>query len=120
MGHDQLKNQEELNSIRIGETLTVARKARKLTQTELARRAGLQPSYISQIESNDRVPTLQTLESICQVLDIPSGVILLKAKIQENISEEDQEMFSTLIKALDALYFKPQQKAKPALESAEY
>ncbi|MEZ0538937.1 helix-turn-helix domain-containing protein [Fibrella arboris] len=99
-------------------TLTVARKARKMTQTELARRVGLQSSYISQIESNDKVPTLQTLEAICYVLDIPSGVILLKAKIQENVSEEDQDAFGTLIKALDTLYFKPQQKTKADLEAA--
>ncbi len=109
----QTQKQETLSTVKIGKTLALARKARGLNQTELAKQVGLRGSYISQIESNDKVPTLQTLEAICDALAIPSGIILLKAKVDENVKEEDKSVFATLINALDELYFnKVHAKAK--------
>ena len=117
MDQTQAQRQEVLSSIRIGNTLALARKAKKLSQTELAKRVGLQSSYISQIESNDKVPTIQTLESIGKVLEVPAGIILLKAKVEENIKDIDKGMFDKLIGALNELYFdKSQDKADITLE----
>jgi transcriptional regulator with XRE-family HTH domain len=118
MEQTQAQRQEVLTTVKIGGTLALARKAKRLSQTELAKRVGLQSSYISQIESNDRIPTLQTLEAICKILQIPSGIVLLKAKVEENVSDTDKGMFDKLIGALNDLYFdKSKVKADFALES---
>jgi transcriptional regulator with XRE-family HTH domain len=53
-----------------GEKLREVRERRQLTLKEVARRAGLSESLISQIERNKVAPTLDTLLAIVDVLDL--------------------------------------------------
>lgn len=67
------------------------REARKLKQKELAERANLDASYVSQIESNKRIPSSATAEAIAKALDIPYYLFILFASDAEDlrgISEE--------------------------------
>ena len=56
---------------RLGSRLRDLRAARSWTQEELARRAGLSKSYLSRIEDGDRQPSLASLLSLSQALDVP-------------------------------------------------
>jgi transcriptional regulator with XRE-family HTH domain len=55
----------------IGDKLRVFRKERKLSIRVLAERAGLSPNTITLIENNSASPTVTTLYSIANALDIP-------------------------------------------------
>lgn len=49
--------------------LTAARKARKITQAELAQQAGLSRMTVQRLESNGLDPRLSTLQEMARVLE---------------------------------------------------
>jgi transcriptional regulator with XRE-family HTH domain len=64
---------------RIGENVRFYRNLRGLTQTALARRVQVAPAYISQIEANQRVPSLKVTRRIADVLDLDLSVLVREA-----------------------------------------
>lgn len=61
---------------RIGENVRFYRNLRGLTQTALARQVHVAPAYISQIEANQRVPSLKVTRRIADVLGIDMSVLV--------------------------------------------
>jgi transcriptional regulator with XRE-family HTH domain len=55
----------------IGDRIRALRERKQLSQVELAVRAGVVRSYISGIENGYIVPSVETMEKIAQVLEIP-------------------------------------------------
>lgn len=81
----------------IGELIVRLREEKKITQKELAKRAGLSSSGLSEIESGKKMPRFATLEKIASALDMDVAQILSykeendldkKPSTIENISEE--------------------------------
>ena len=68
---------EQLQRLReIGARITAAREAKGMTQSALAREAGLSPSGISMIESGDRECLVGTLAKIASVLGVSEATLL--------------------------------------------
>jgi len=59
-----------------GTRLRAAREIQKMTQTELASRAGLTPAAISQLESDEREPAFKTLTRLAAALQTSVGFLL--------------------------------------------
>lgn len=81
----------------IGELIVHLREEKKITQKELAKRAGLSSSGLSEIESGKKMPRFATLEKIASALDMDVAQLLSykeendldkKPSTIENISEE--------------------------------
>lgn len=53
----------------------VLREFRAMTQTELAKAAGLSQSYLSEIERGSREGTLSTIKTIAKALAVPLSVL---------------------------------------------
>jgi transcriptional regulator with XRE-family HTH domain len=53
----------------VGRTLKRLRRAQRLSLRELAERAGVSPSFLSQIELEQVSPTVKSLEKICRALE---------------------------------------------------
>ena len=67
-----------------GRAIRVLRAARGLQQRDLARRAGLDPSYVSLIESGKREPSESAIEAIASALKAPVSLVeLLAAEAEE-------------------------------------
>lgn len=62
-----------------GRAIRVLRAARNLSQKELAQRTGLDPSYISLLEKNRRTPSVDTIQSLASVLEVPPYLLTLIA-----------------------------------------
>lgn len=62
----------------IGERLRSLRKERALSIRVLAERAGLSPNTISLIENNSASPTVTTLNTLANVLDIPLSAFFIE------------------------------------------
>lgn len=56
-----------------GEKLRKIRDARHLTQTQLARKAGISRSYIAEIERGDRRPRMLVANAIARTLRVDLG-----------------------------------------------
>ncbi len=55
----------------IGDRLRELREEKKLSQGDIEKRTGLVRPYISRIEHNHSVPTIETLEKMARALEIP-------------------------------------------------
>jgi DNA-binding XRE family transcriptional regulator len=67
----------------------VLRRERGLTQRELGRRSGLSPSFLSQVENGNRVPSLSSLTRISAALGvIPIDVLV---RDEREISEKNED-----------------------------
>ncbi len=58
-------------SFDVGQRLKRLREYYKLTQMQIAERAGIDDKYYGRIERNESTPTVSVIEKICEGLDIP-------------------------------------------------
>ena len=61
----------------IGERIRMIRKERGITQAALAKKLGISPVNISQIENGSRNPTVSTLQEIADALDVSLSAIMV-------------------------------------------
>jgi transcriptional regulator with XRE-family HTH domain len=47
------------------------RDVKKLSQGDIERRTGLNRAYLSRVENGHAMPTVETLEKLCQVFEVP-------------------------------------------------
>lgn len=90
-----------------GERLIAAREVRKLTQTELAQRAGLQPAAIGHFERNRRKPSFANVRALARALNVSADYLLGKAtemqgattafRGEEQLSDADREHIQMMI-----------------------
>ncbi|AXT36262.1 XRE family transcriptional regulator [Phaeobacter sp. LSS9] len=81
-----MKNETENDALldAFSRELRRARTEAGISQEELAHRAGKSIRYISLLESRKHQPSLATLKSVCDGLDISMSVFV--AKIEANLS----------------------------------
>lgn len=58
------------------ERLRTARELRKLSQSELAEKAGLQPSAVSHFETGRRSPSFQNLKALSDALKVTTDYLI--------------------------------------------
>jgi transcriptional regulator with XRE-family HTH domain len=98
----------------LGLRIKVLRKARKLSQEELAERAGISTQYVSQIERGKENPTLDLLFKLSDGLKVSlsdlcdfetEGINQRQAgeAIRELVRSADQEKLRTALKTLKAV-----------------
>lgn len=63
-------------SKKIGDKIKEIRKKKKLTQVEVADKAGIHFNYFARLERGEVNPSIQTIESIANALKVKSGDIL--------------------------------------------
>jgi len=80
------------------------RGAKGLSQTELAKLIGKTPSYLSKIESGERVPATVVVEGLCIALGVPYYLFALLASDEQDIknlpAKETQALADNLLKVL--------------------
>ena len=90
----------------IGNALKNIRKGKKLTQKELANRIGISNTYLSEIESNSRRPSLDVLKNISDALGVNFLYLILKSLEEEDLKNENKADFlSKVNKELDNFSF---------------
>lgn len=91
---------------RIGENVRFYRNLRGLTQTALARLVQVAPAYISQIEANQRVPSLKVTRRIADVLGLEMSVLLRETEAASPegrlTKSETLDLLRTLILSIES------------------
>ena len=67
----------EIDYKELGKRIAKRRKVLNLTQDDVAEATGLSNNYISNIENNHSIPSIETLVKICDALDITPDYLLL-------------------------------------------
>lgn len=70
-----------------GKALKIIRSSRNISQKKLGESVHVDPSYISLIEKNKRTPTIETLESIVNFLNIPIHLFFLLASDKNDVKK---------------------------------
>jgi len=60
----------------LGSNIRALRRQQGLTQEQLAERANLHPTYVAKIELGERLPSLESLNSLAQALGVPLSTIV--------------------------------------------
>ncbi len=79
----------------IGRRIKAARKAKKLTQQELAELANLSTTYISSIERGAKIPKLETLIMLANILNVTTDYLLadvVNASLEVAASELSEQL----------------------------
>lgn len=62
----------------LGENVRRYRKLKDMTQEQLALEAGMERSYVSDLERGQRNPSVRALARLAEALDIPPGLLLVE------------------------------------------
>jgi len=89
--------------MKLGATIKKLRKERAINQTNFAEQCGISQTYLSQIEKDERNPTISVLDRICDVLKIPSAVLLFMSLSIDSVPEDRREIFKTAKPILDGI-----------------
>ena len=83
-----------MDAAKIGQRIQQARKARGMTQSQLATKLDISTKYLSNIECGDKVPKFETFVAIANALEVDANTLLVdvltvsSAIISSEISEK--------------------------------
>ena len=80
----------------VGEAIKNIRKAKDISQKELAERAGISPPSLSQIESGIQRPNPTTMQKLCKELDVPEPLIYILAMDINDVPSEKRGLYEVL------------------------
>ncbi len=86
--------------MQVGTTIKSFRKSKGIKQKDLAKKAKVSPTYLSQIESNTKDPTLSTITAISKSLEIPLSVLLFISIKETDVPKEKREAFKMLFPSI--------------------
>lgn len=74
----------------IGDMISIIRKEKGMTKTELAEKTGINIGHLTHIEKGERNPSHKALRNICKALDVPYQQLMYTYDKELN---EDQEKY---------------------------
>lgn len=83
-----------------GRALRIGRSLRGFSQKEVAERARLNPSFVSLLEKNLRVPSLETQQKLAEALEIPFYLMSLLAASEKELQGATREQAELIGKEL--------------------
>jgi transcriptional regulator with XRE-family HTH domain len=88
----------------IGEAIREIRKAKGISQKQLAEEACISANALSSIERDEAWPTKTTISLICDALDIPVSCLLFASITEEDVPSERRAVFQALRKPIIELF----------------
>lgn len=80
----------------LGKAIKLCRTQKRITQSELARKANISVSYLSLLERDKRDPNFSTIESIGAALDVPLSVLIFLASDKERLRSLSSDLAEKL------------------------
>lgn len=92
----------KLEKEKLGSRIKAYRKARGISQEQLAEMIGIEPKHVSRLEVGTSYPTIDRLEKIARALHVPMGSFFDSGN-QEQLSEKAKRL-ELMIRELDNDY----------------
>lgn len=89
----------------IGEYIKRKRKEKRLSQKDLANELAIGQSYLSQIESGNKMPSQELLADLAFFFKIPFGAFMLLSIDRKKIDIKDWDKFEKATKLLADIRF---------------
>jgi len=81
--------------MKIGETIRQIRNRKRITISELCEATGLSKGFISQVENGKTSPSISTLQTIADFLNVPLPYLLLEPQNRMHVVKQQQRHIST-------------------------
>ncbi len=72
-------------------------------QYEIAQEAGISQTYLSQIEQGKKVPTVETIQALCTVYDLPPAILFWMALDPSDIDRKKRKAYAAIKEPLNNL-----------------
>ncbi|WP_167608160.1 helix-turn-helix domain-containing protein [Maribellus sediminis] len=92
-----------LRIMKLGSTIKRLRKEKNIRQVDFAKQCGISQTYLSQLENDDRNPTIDVLERISKTLEVPYPVLSFLSLTEDDVSEEKRDMYQRMQKVMFGL-----------------
>ena len=95
-----------MDYIQLGRRIRQQRVLNKLTQEQLAERAGISCAFVGHIERGEKKASIETVVALCNALDVTPTVLLQDSlsdavmQSQLSFNEENQQLMSGLMQVL--------------------
>jgi len=86
----------------LGHTIKKLRRARGISQQELADASSLSMTYVSLLECNKKEPSIAALRAICRELEIPVAIVFFLSLEADDVQEHKRAVFEQLAPAMNA------------------
>jgi transcriptional regulator with XRE-family HTH domain len=87
----------------LGQTIKSIRKQKGLKQNQFAALCDITPSYLSQIENNNKEPNLSILKVISFHLGIPLPILFFLSLDNDDVNPEKKEAFKMIAPSIKSL-----------------
>lgn len=88
----------------IGEAIKHLRKNKSgLNQKEFCKEIGITQSYLSLIEGNKKIPSMDVLNKICNYFNTPLPVLFWFSVNEEDIQDDKKDMYKILKPTIDEM-----------------
>lgn len=87
----------------IGAALTTTRKNKGYRQTEAAKEADISQTYLSQIENNQKTPSIEVLEKLSKIYKTPFPVMMWFSITEKDVKKDKLVIFNKLKPSIDNL-----------------
>ena len=87
----------------IGTGIRWVRKIKKINQKTLAKKIKTTASYLSEVETGSRTPTLEFVGRISKALDVPVSVIAFYGLERKDVAKNKREIFDSIAPAVEDL-----------------
>jgi transcriptional regulator with XRE-family HTH domain len=105
--------------MKLGDAIRLIRTARRRTQSSLAGEIGVSNNFVSLIEANRKVPSIEVLQQIAAALRVPSGMFLLWTEsVNSNLPEKKLRRLRDLMLDLQTIYLESEDNEKGDGEAA--
>ncbi|MFG6120140.1 helix-turn-helix domain-containing protein [Thalassobacillus sp. B23F22_16] len=79
----------------IGSTIRTIRQRKKITIAKMSEGTGLSKGFISNMENNNTSPSISTLQTVANFLEIPLPYLLLEKNQRMNVVRKDERRVTT-------------------------
>jgi transcriptional regulator with XRE-family HTH domain len=79
----------------IGSKIRAIRKRKKITIAQMCEETGLSKGFISNVENNNTSPSINTLQTIANFLNVPLPYLLLEKKQHMRVVRKSERTYST-------------------------
>lgn len=87
----------------IGTAIKNKRKSLGLKQNDTAITIGITQTYLSQVEGNLKVPSIEVINKICDYFEIPISILLWNAITEDDIKADKREVFKQIQPLVNSL-----------------
>ena len=87
----------------IGSAIKAVRTRKNITQKDLASKCNISAIALCSIEKNASFPSKDTINKICDALEIPVSYLLFFSITEEDIPEEKKSIFNALTEPIQKI-----------------